>query len=75
MEVLQGILNSQAFLNFVILPFAVVGFYQIFRGVTAIIEKDLSKHDWPSVWMVVAYLAVTLIGCICLFVAITKIPT
>ena len=75
MEVVQNILNSKAFLNFVITPFAIVGFYQIFRGVTTVIEKDLSEKDWSSVWTVAAYLAVTVIGCLCLFVAIRKIPT
>ena len=74
MELLQGILSSQAFLKFVILPFAVVGFYQIFRGVTTIIEKDLSEQDWIKGWKVVAYLSLTVIGCLCLFVAITRIP-
>ena len=70
MEILLNILHSPMFRRFVIAPFAVIGFYQIFRGVIAIVEKDLSEKDWMRGWMVVAYVVITLLGCTCLIAAI-----
>lgn len=66
MEVLFSIIESTAFRNWVLCPLAVVGFYQIFRGVTTIIEIDLAEQDWLVGKMIPVYLAVTLLGCICL---------
>ena len=68
MEVLFSIIESPTFRKWVLSPLAVVGFYQIFRGVTTIIEKDLSEHDWTCGWMMLVYLAATILGCICLIV-------
>ena len=70
MEVLFSIIESAVFRKWVLSPLAVVGFYQIFRGVTTIIEKDLTEQDWLVGWMVPVYLAVTVLGCICLIVAL-----
>ena len=70
MEFLLNILHSPIFRRFVMAPLAVIGFYQIFRGVTAIVEKDLSEKDWLSGWMVIGYLVLTVLGCLCLIVAI-----
>ena len=70
MEVLLSIINSPVFKALVVCPLAVVGFYQIFRGVSAIIEKDVSKHDWLNGWMLITYLAVTVLGCLCLVVVL-----
>ena len=70
MEFLLNILHSPLFRRFVISPLAVIGFYQIFRGVTAIVEKDLSEKDWLRGWMVIGYLVLTVLGCLCLIIAI-----
>ena len=70
MEVLFDILNSPTFRRFVISPLAVIGFYQIFRGVTTIIEKDLAEKDWLKGWVFIIYLILTVLGCICLICAL-----
>jgi hypothetical protein len=70
MEVLLNILHSPIFRRFVISPLAVIGFYQIFRGVIAIVEKDLSEKDWMRGWVVIVYVGITVLGCLCLIVAI-----
>ena len=70
MEVLLNILQSPIFRRFVISPLAVIGFYQIFRGVIAILEKDLSEKEWTRGWVLIAYVVITVLGCLCLIVAI-----
>ena len=70
MEVLLSIIESPAFRKWVLSPLAVVGFYQIFRGVTTIIEKDLEEQDWITGKMIPVYIAVTILGCISLIVAL-----
>jgi hypothetical protein len=70
MEVLLNLLHSPLFRRFVIGPLAVIGFYQIFRGVTTIVEKDISENDWMRGWMVIGYLVLTVLGCLCLIFAI-----
>lgn len=66
MEVLLSIIESPVFKRFVVPPLAVIGFYQIFRGVTTIIQKDLTSHEWPAVWVIIAYVVLTVLGCIAL---------
>ena len=70
MEVLLNILHNPIFRRFVIAPLAVIGFYQIFRGVTTILEKDISEKDWLRGWMVIVYVGITVLGCLCLIVAL-----
>ena len=70
MEVLFSIIESPAFRKWVLSPLAVVGFYQILRGVATIIEKDISEQDWIDGWILVVYIAATVLGCICLVVAL-----
>ena len=70
MEVLLNILHSHIFRRFVMAPLAVIGFYQILRGVATIIEKDISEQDWIDGWILVVYIAATVLGCICLVVAL-----
>ena len=69
MEVIFTIIESPAFRKWVISPLAVVGFYQIFRGVTTIIEKDLQDNNLKG-WVANIYIAVTILGCICLVTAL-----
>lgn len=69
MELLISIINSHVFRKYIVAPLAVVGFYQFFRGITTIIEKDISEHDLTG-WMLVVYLVVTILGCICLVTAL-----
>ena len=70
MEVLFSIIESPAFRKWVLSPLAVVGFYQILRGIATIIEKDISEQDWIDGWILVVYIAATVLGCICLVVAL-----
>ena len=70
MEVLFSIIESPAFRKWVLSPLAVVGIYQILRGVATIIEKDISEQDWIDGWILVVYIAATVLGCICLVVAL-----
>ena len=70
MEYIFAFFETPFFRKFVMSPLAVIGFYQIFRGVTAIIEKDLSEKAWLHDWMVVAYLVITVLGCICLMLVL-----
>lgn len=70
MEALLSIINSQPFRDFVLTPLAVIGFYQMFRGITAIIESDLSESEWLKGWLIPVYLAVTVLGCLSLIVAL-----
>lgn len=70
MEALLSIIHSPEFRTWIISPLAVIGFYQIFRGVTAIIEKDLVEQNWIRGWMVIVYLVVTVLGCLSLIVAL-----
>lgn len=70
METLLSIINSQPFRTFVLSPLAVIGFFQMFRGVTTIIEKDLSEQEWIKGWMIPVYLAVTILGCLSLVVSL-----
>lgn len=70
MDALLSIIESPEFRRWVVAPFAVIGFYQIFRGVTTIIEKDLSEKEWLKGWTIIVYLAATVIGCLCLILAI-----
>lgn len=70
MEALLSVIHNPTFRGFVIAPLAVIGFYQIFRGVAAIIETDLATKDWIKGWVVIAYLIITVLGCLCLIIAI-----
>lgn len=65
MEVLLSIISSEVFGKWIMAPLAVIGFYQIFRGVTTVIEKDLQEKDLKG-WMANIYIAATILGCICL---------
>ena len=69
MEVFFSLINSSVFRKFVMAPLAVIGFYQIFRGVTTIMEKDISEHHLSG-WILITYIAVTALGCLCLVVAL-----
>jgi hypothetical protein len=70
MEALFSIIESQVFRNWVIIPLAIIGFYQIFRGVGTIIENDLAQQEWLKGWMVPIYLTLTVLGIICLICGI-----
>ena len=70
MDSIFAIIESSIFKSFVISPLAVIGFYQIFRGVVTIVEKDLTEREWIKGWMIVAYLLITVLGCLCLIVAL-----
>ena len=69
MDLLISIINSHVFKKYIVTPLAVVGFYQIFRGVTTIIEKDIYEHELTG-WLLRVYLVVTVLGCICLVAAL-----
>ena len=70
MEALLSIVSSDVFKKWVLSPLAVVGFYQIIRGVAMVIEKDISEQDWIDGWVRKVYLAITVLGCLSLIVAL-----
>ena len=70
METLISIINSPVFKRFVVSPLAVIGFFQIFRGVTTIMERDIAEHELNGSWVLKAYIAITILGCICLVLAL-----
>lgn len=63
---MDDIIGSPAFRTWVLSPLAVIGFYQIFRGVTTVIENDLLEQKLLKGWVRTAYLIVTVLGCIAL---------
>ena len=69
MELFLSIFSSQMFRKWIITPLAVIGFYQIFRGVTTVIEKDLQEKDLKG-WIANIYIAATILGCICMVTAL-----
>ena len=70
MDALMNILQSAWFKAWVIAPMAVIGFFQIFRGITAVLVKDLTEKQWPHKWVIIAYIAITVLSCLCLVIAL-----
>ena len=56
---------EQFYLNLIVIPLAVIGAYQIIRGIANVILSDVEEKDLTG-WIKTAYIAVTILGCLTL---------
>lgn len=63
---LHSIVSSNLFQKYVLVPLAVIGFYQVFRGVTQLLSRDIEEKHLAG-WTQKIYIGITILSCIVLF--------
>ena len=62
---LHSIVSSNLFQKYVLVPLAVIGLYQIFRGITQLLSRDIEEKHLTG-WTQKIYIVITILGCIVL---------
>ena len=64
MDFLFDAIHSSIIQNFIIIPLAIIGVYQLFRSVGNQLEQDVQDNHLTG-WAQKVYIAITVLGIIC----------